>query len=225
MSEAPVHEYEDEPVHGLPALLPEGERIVWQGSPCPVRLAKSAFHLRAVAIYFALLAAALAGSRLLSGEGVASALDAVFWTSIPAALAIGLILFLGWAYARGTVYTLTNHRLVIRTGLALTAAVDVPFAVIEGAALKSYRDGTGDIVIQTRKGDRASWIMLWPNTRPWRWRQPEPMLRVIPEASLVASLLTRELRREARMDDAAEMPVQSGDRARSPAPHLTPALS
>ncbi|MEE4298463.1 MAG: hypothetical protein V2J24_03380, partial [Pseudomonadales bacterium] len=110
MSEAPVHEYEDEPVHGLPALLPEGERIVWQGSPCPVRLAKSAFHLRAVAIYFALLIAVLAGSSLLAGEGTGAALDAVVWTSIPAVLALGLILFLGWAYAHGTVYTLTNHR-------------------------------------------------------------------------------------------------------------------
>ncbi|MEE4298596.1 MAG: hypothetical protein V2J24_04045, partial [Pseudomonadales bacterium] len=118
-----------------------------------------------------------------------------------------------------------NHRLVIRTGLALTAAVDIPFSVIDGAALKSYRDGTGDIVIQTRPGHRASWIMLWPNTRPWRWRQPEAMLRVIPEASLVASLLTRELRREARMEEGVEAAPSGDDRVRSAAPHLTPALS
>ena len=95
MSEVPVREYDDEPVHGLPAQLPEGERIVWQGSPCPVRLAKTAFHLRAVAIYFALLVAAMGGARLMGGEGAGAAFDAVFWTLIPALLAIGLILFLG----------------------------------------------------------------------------------------------------------------------------------
>lgn len=224
MSDVPVREYDDEPVHGLPAELPEGERIVWQGSPCPLRLAKTAFHLRAVAGYFALLVAAMAGSRLMAGEGAAAAFDAAFWTMVPAMLAIGLILFLGWAYARGTVYTLTNHRLVIRTGLALTAAVDIPYSVIDGAALKSYGDGTGDLVIQTRDGERASWVMLWPNTRPWCWRQPQAMLRVIPEANLVATLLTRELRREARMEDAAEMPLREEDRSRAHAPHLTPAL-
>ena len=78
-------------------------------------------------------------------------------------------------------------------------------------------------MIQTRDDERASWIMLWPNTRPWHWRQPQAMLRVIPEANLVATLLTRELRREARMEDAPA-PQREDDRGRAPAPHLTPAL-
>lgn len=201
-----MREYDDEPVRGLPAPLPEGERILWQGSPCAVRLAKTAFHLRAVAIYFVLLMAWFGGSRVLAGDAGAAA-EAVLWTSVPAVLALGLIAFLGWAYARGTVYTVTNRRIVIRTGLALTAAIDIPLSLVSDAFLKSYGDGTGDLVIRTRPDERPSWVMLWPNVRPWHWRHPEAMLRVIPEASLVATLLVRELRRAApATEEAAAQP-------------------
>ena len=60
-------EYEAEPIRGLPGLLPPGELILWQGSPAPLLLARSAFHVRAVAIYFALLTAMAIGMVLVRG--------------------------------------------------------------------------------------------------------------------------------------------------------------
>ena len=51
--EAPEHEFEA--VHGLPAALPAGENIIWQGSPDVSSFARNAFHIRAIACYFALL--------------------------------------------------------------------------------------------------------------------------------------------------------------------------
>ena len=46
-----------EPIRGLPDHLPKGERLLWQGAPDWRLLAIQAFHVRKVAIYFALIAA------------------------------------------------------------------------------------------------------------------------------------------------------------------------
>ena len=39
----------------LPAPLPVGERVIWQGKPSFKGLALRSFHIREVAIYFGLL--------------------------------------------------------------------------------------------------------------------------------------------------------------------------
>ena len=57
-------EYEVEPIPGLPGLLPPGEQILWQGSPDGRALARSAFHVRIVAGYFAILSAWALASAL-----------------------------------------------------------------------------------------------------------------------------------------------------------------
>ena len=220
-----MNEHDDEPVHGLPAELPAGERILWQGSPCPVRLARTAFHLRGVIFYFVLLAIYNAGSNLYEGAGVFAALVSVAWTAVPALMATGVVVLVGYAYAHGTVYTLTDRRLVIRSGIALTMAANIPYNMIDGVALKSYGDGSGDLVIKTRDDERASWLMLWPNVRPWHWRMPEPMLRVVPEAALVASLMTRELRRENRMEEQGHPVPEVSVSSDAQSPQLASALS
>ena len=57
------HEHEFEPQHGLPERLPGDERIVWQGAPDPGVLARRAFHLRKLALYFGLLLMSLFSTR------------------------------------------------------------------------------------------------------------------------------------------------------------------
>ena len=52
-----THEHEWEAAPGLPSDLPPGERVVWQGAPDWKRLAIHAFHVRKVALYFALMLA------------------------------------------------------------------------------------------------------------------------------------------------------------------------
>ena len=51
-----ISEYGNEPIPGLPAMLPPGEEILWQGAPDWKRLMLSAFHVRGVAGYFGALA-------------------------------------------------------------------------------------------------------------------------------------------------------------------------
>jgi len=50
------HEFEIEPVRGLPEALPQGEHILWQGAPSAWALARDAMSLYYVAGYFVLIA-------------------------------------------------------------------------------------------------------------------------------------------------------------------------
>jgi Bacterial PH domain len=185
------HEHELEPQYGLPERLPEGERIVWQGSPDVRALALQVFHLRKVAIYFAALLAWRA-STLASGG--ATFLDVLRGLALPAGLAtLGLLALgsLAWLTARTTVYTLTNRRVVMRIGIVLTLALNVPLRIVASAGLRRQGARCGDIVMQLTGDDHMAWLNLWPHVRPWHLKRPEPMLRAVPEAAHVAALLAQ----------------------------------
>ena len=113
-----VTEYEYEPVPGLPADLPPGEEILWQGAPCPRTLARRAFHTRKVVIYFLLLWIFGLGWALQGGTPLLEALGGSLALVIPAFLALGLLTLLARAMARSSLYTITDRRVVLRFGVA-----------------------------------------------------------------------------------------------------------
>lgn len=196
-------EHDSEPVPGLPAPLPAGEMLLWQGSPCFSGLARRALHLRWLSVYFLLLA--LWRGTILLADG-ATHLGMVQGMAMVLALGtvpIALLVLYGWASARSTIYTVTSRRVVIRTGVALPMTVNIPFAVIGGAAVAQHADGTGDIALQLMPPHRVSWLGLWPHTRSWRVSKPEPTLRAVAEADRVAQILARALA------GAASMPVRA----------------
>jgi hypothetical protein len=189
-----VGEYDTEPVRGLPELLPPGEEILWQGAPSWRRLARSAFHTRKVAVYFSLLLAWRLASSLLEGEGLLAAARLAGPLALLGLAAVALLAGMAWLNSRTTVYTITNERVVIRFGVALTLAVNLPFRSIRSAELRPYRDGSGDIPLAALGVDRLGFLMLWPHVRPWRFgRDVEPMLRAVPDAERVAATLARAL--------------------------------
>src|SRR4029079_541317 len=100
--------------------------------------------------------------------------------------------------ARSSIYTITNRRVVLRFGVALPMTLNVPFAVIGNAALKTYRDGTGDIPLTLSGTERVSYIALCPQAPPGHTEKPEPMLRSVPEAAQVAKTLGEALAEAAR---------------------------
>ena len=186
-------DFEVEPIPGLPEALPCGEELLWQGAPEWKRAALTVFPFRLIGAYFAVLAAwrllgALNGAVSL-GEGLISAL----WLGIPAAATYGILVFLAWLVGRTTVYSITSHRVVIRAGIALPITTNIPFNVIEKAALKVYPDGSGDIPLSLAKTQRIGYLALWPHVRPWRISHPQPMLRAVADCRRVAALLTGAL--------------------------------
>jgi Bacterial PH domain len=183
------HEYEFEPQYGLPERLPQGERLIWQGSPDVGTLARRVFHLRKLALYFVLLLAARAAMALNSGAGWFEAAMSIKWFAPLAIAGLASVGVLAWLTARTTVYTLTDKRVVMRVGIVLTVAFNLPLRQIESAALRGGEGGFGDITLALAGRDRIAWLQLWPSVRPWRFTQPEPMLRAIPNAQAVAEQL------------------------------------
>jgi hypothetical protein len=97
------HEHELEPQYGLPERLPATEKILWQGSPDARALARSAFHLRKLALYFAALMALQAANVAADGASVADVLLALVWPAGLSALALLGVWTLAWLTARTAV--------------------------------------------------------------------------------------------------------------------------
>ena len=177
-----IMEYDSEPVRGLPGVLPKDERILWQGSPAWMRLAVEAFHVRPVALWFAVFVgwAAIGGNWV--GAGITLGIGAI---------AVGLLALLAYTAARTTVYTITNKRVVLRIGIALPKCINLPLAQVAGADLSLAKDGSGNIALTLAGEQRLGWVGLWPHARPWAISKPKPMLRAVTEAAMVADLLAR----------------------------------
>ena len=186
-----IGEYEHEPLRGLPEYLPRGEALVWQGAPEWRSMALRVFHARTVAIYFGLIVAVHLGSQLSSGVPASTALLAAGWQLGLGLAAIAILTGLAWAYARSTVYTLTSERLVLRFGVALPMMINIPLKTVLAADLRGYSDGTGDIVLTVAPKHRLSYMVLWPNLRPWRFRPVQPALRSVADVQKVAAALAR----------------------------------
>jgi hypothetical protein len=183
-------DFEVEAEPGLPAPLPAGEARLWSGAPDWQALARYAFHVRKVGVYFGLLGGWYLVEGLHDGTPLAILLPTLGVVAGWAALACGVLALLAWGSAREAVYTLTSERLVLRFGIALRITFNVPFRILAGVSLKKHSDGTGDIALALGGTDRVSYVVLWPHARPWRFRNPEITLRCIRNPERVAEQLT-----------------------------------
>lgn len=188
---ASFSEHDSEPVRGLPEPLPAGETLLWQGSPRWRSLALDAYRVRALSAYFAVIVLARCAWLLAGGAPPAAALAGCVGPAAFSLACLAVLVGLAALAARSTVYTVTSRRVVIRQGIALSSTLNLPFAALRSADLRGDRDGTGDIAIELLPDQRVSYLWLWPHVRPWRWTRPQPMLRAVPDAEAVGSLLAR----------------------------------
>jgi hypothetical protein len=182
-------DFDFEPVRGLPGYLPAGETLLWQGAPDLRSTALRVFHIRKIAIYFALLAAWRLGQALAEGETLPRAAYGTLPLLGLGTAALAILSVLVWLVCRTTVYSITSRRVVMRIGVALPIHFNLPFMVIDKAALKLYGDATGNISLKLTDENRLAYLVLWPHARPWRLARSEPMLRFVPEAAKVAQIL------------------------------------
>ena len=186
-------DFDFEPIRGVPAPLPDGETILWQGAPGFRALAIRALHARKVAIYFGLLMLWRFGWAQAGGQGFAASLGQALTLAPFALAAIGILSLIAWGYARTTVYTLTSRRLLIRSGIAIPVTMNLPLSKVASASLKLFSDGTGDIPVKVQDDERIVGMYIWPNVRPWSWNRPQPMLRGVTDALDVATRLASAL--------------------------------
>lgn len=207
------HEYEWEPVPGLPERLPNGERILWQGAPRWGALARRAFHVRKVALWFGLILAWVLTADALTGAPLKESVLGAAWLVLLGAVAIGLLVLLARAMARSTLYTITNRRVVMRFGVAIPLTINLPFTQIVSADLREFGDGTGDLPLTLVGAARVPYLVLWPNVRPWHFVPAQPMLRAVPQAAGMAKTLAEALAAVAPAANDAD--GGEADRARS----------
>jgi hypothetical protein len=200
-------DYAAEPDPAAPGQLPEGEKILWQGAPDWPDLAWRAYHLREASAYFALLMAWRGFSTWWETGLLAQAALAVTPLLVPAGLCAAILGLIAWMSARSTRYTLTDRRLVLKIGIALPTTFNLPFSAIASASLRETGQGRGDISVALGNGDKLAYLMLWPHARPWRLKQPEPMLRSVPDSGKVAQLLAASLQKAAGQPVSAARPM------------------
>ena len=189
-----MSDFEKEPVKGLPTFLPEGERVLWQGAPRAWPLARRAMLIGPILVYFG----ALGLWRFLEAMSLGAAPVAAIGHVLPlipvAAATIGILALMARWIARTTLYTITNRRVVLRFGIALPMAVNLPFKEIGSADLQKHRDGTGTIALAMTSPSRLAFLHLWPNVRPWHFARTRPALRAVAEPEAAATILAEALR-------------------------------
>jgi hypothetical protein len=187
-------EHDFEPIRGLPGDLPPGETILWQGEPDWTLMARRVFRVDWVAAYFVALMVWRVVDSTANGQDFGAALLAAAWVAPIGLVGLGILVGLAYLNSRTTVYTLTNRRLVMRFGAAMTKAINIPYKIIESAAVSQKADGSGDVALQLAKPNKISIVLLWPHARPGFIAQPQPTLRCLRDATKAAAVLAEGLR-------------------------------
>jgi len=208
-------EHDYEPAPGLPQALPRGERVLWKGAPDARSLAQGTFHMRKLAAYFAALLLLRLGLQLRDGTSLEAALSGIAGLAILAAVALALLSVYASLVARSAMFTITDRRIVIRSGVAVPLTVNLPFSRIDAVDVRACRDGSGDIALLPERQSRVSYILLWPMVKPWRLLRVRPVLRGIPDVAGVSNLLAEALAEDARkkIADAAARSIVDSEAA------------
>jgi hypothetical protein len=184
-----IHIQRCERIAGIREDLPPGEHVLWQGAPSWRSHARHAFHIREIAFYFAALAVAATAMDVVDGRPPVGG-------AVPLALAVVaclLVSFLAWLSCRTTIYAITTRRVFLRIGIALPLTINLPLHRIQGASLAIHGDGSGDVPLSLEIGPHLAFLHLWPHARPWRLKNPEPMMRSLAEPARVARILGEAL--------------------------------
>jgi hypothetical protein len=177
-----------EPIPGLPAHLPKGEALLWQGSPDWRVVALRVFHVRKIAFYFSLLILWQLGRGFLGEIPLREAIPYVTVVAALGIIAIALFVGIAWGIERTTIYSITSKRVVMRIGVALPVTFNIPFSRMEGAAVQKSGKA-GDIALQLLKGEKIAYTVLWPHARPWHFSQPQPAFRGLADCDVPAKFL------------------------------------
>lgn len=209
----PTHEHEWEAAPGLPAALPAGETLLWQGSPDWRQLAVHAFHLRKVGVYFALMMTVQLAQLISTGHSGSELWRPMVVSGSLATLAVGLLALCAWFAARTALYTVTNKRVIMRIGIVLTVTFNLPFRRIAGASSRHHGQDSTDIALQLYPDDHIGWLHLWPHQRAWHLRHPQPTLRCVPEGQAVGELLLKVWRESHPGEQIVTAGRRGGERA------------
>lgn len=174
----------------LPETLPEGERILWQGRPEALELARRAYGARFVALYFGLVGLFRVATTWRDGGSLGAIAESVAWSALPAVLALALLGLLAVLQSRVTCYTLTNRRIAMQIGVALPATVNIPLSKVLAVDRRMLPSGSCDLVLTVDGAVPLGAALLWPHVRlGGRGVGNQPVLRCLPDPERISALL------------------------------------
>ncbi|MBC7284970.1 photosynthetic complex putative assembly protein PuhB [Hoeflea sp.] len=204
MSETGGPEHDYEPVPGLPARLPEGEYILWQGAPSSAAVSRQVLKTRWIAGYFAVLVAWNITAGLYDGRLPSEILFSSGALAILSTIGVGLMEAFAWGVQKTTLYTITNKRIVMRIGVALSATFNLPFTRIVSADMREGKNGVGDIALTLLPGDRLSWLVFWPHVRGFRKGALMPQMICLKDVAIASNVLAAALASTRTPENAAK---------------------
>jgi hypothetical protein len=69
--------------------------------------------------------------------------------------------------------------------------VNLPLPIVGSADLRRYADGSGDIMFTLSQKKKLSYMLLWPNIKPWQFKPVVPALRCLPDVDAAAAAVAQ----------------------------------
>jgi hypothetical protein len=67
--------------------------------------------------------------------------------------------------------------------------VNVPLPIVGAADMRRYGDGSGDIMFTLGQKKKLSYMLLWPNIKPWQFKPVVPAMRCLADVDAAAAAL------------------------------------
>ncbi|RIV89249.1 photosynthetic complex putative assembly protein PuhB [Aurantiacibacter zhengii] len=201
---------------GLPGPLPEGERVLWHGKPARSALSRYLFRWPMLATYLALVALLPLLATVQQGAGLMQIALSPLLVLPFAAVILAFVQLGSWLLATTSTYIITDRRVILQVGVALTRTVNIPLRQIAHVGERDRR-GSRDIALTLRRPNKIAWLALWPHALATQWKQPVPLLRALPADSPAGQILVDALMRAAPgIRHPSQSPVKDKARAQTP---------
>ena len=170
--------------------IPDGESILWKGRPSLWGFSWTLFGLKWLALYLSILSIVSIARFFASDFHTAFYFDFLpfFLSGIFASI---ILVGLATIQAYSTVYIITENRVIIKTGAALSFLISMPFKKIKEVNLQKRGAAIGTISFELFSKKRVPYISCWPSVRPWKFKKTQPAFSCVGSVDEVATILRK----------------------------------
>ena len=170
--------------------IPNGESILWKGRPSLWGFSWNLFGLKWITLYLSMLSIVSVARFFASDFYTAFYVDFLpfFLSGIFASI---ILIGLAATQTYSTVYIITENRVIIKTGAALSFLISMPFKKIKEVNLQKRGASIGTISFELLSEKRVPYISCWPSVRPWKFKRTQPAFSCIGAVDEVATILRK----------------------------------
>ena len=170
--------------------IPNGESILWKGRPSLWGFSWNLFGLKWITLYLSILSIVSVARFFASDFYTAFYVDFLpfFLSGIFASI---ILICLAATQTYSTVYIITENRVIIKTGAALSFLISMPFKKIKEVNLQKRGASIGTISFELLSEKRVPYISCWPSVRPWKFKGTQPAFSCIGSVDEVATILRK----------------------------------